>query len=65
MNRTLDYVLGTQIATCFAWACAVMAHLLDRYGGETWFFGVVTLLIMTVVFMIFPYILLCNEKHPA
>jgi len=62
VNRFLDYILTSQLTTSVAWACAVGAHLVERYANENWQFSVYVLLIVSALFMALPYIFLYNEE---
>lgn len=63
MNRFLDFIIATQLSTSFAWMCAIIAHLVDKYANENWQFSVYFLLGVTVLFMLAPYTFLCNEEN--
>lgn len=56
MKKLLDLILATQFSTSVAWMCAIGAHLVANHANENWTFSVYLLLVISVMFMLFPHI---------
>jgi hypothetical protein len=65
VNKFLDLVLATQLSTSFAWICAVVAHLTDKYANENWQFSVYISLGLSVLFMLAPYALFLSKENTS
>ena len=63
MNKFLDLIIATQFSTTVAFFCAIGAHLVDKFANENWQFSVYFLLVVSVIFMLMPYILFMNEEN--
>lgn len=62
MRKFLDLILATQLSTSAAWMCAIGAHLVATKANENWDFSVYVLLVISVLFMLFPHIVVIKEK---
>lgn len=63
MNKLVDLMLATQLSTSFAWICAIGAHLTAKYMNDNWQFAVYFQLVLSVLFMLVPYLIYEREEN--
>jgi hypothetical protein len=61
-DHFFDLMLATQMSTSFAWMCAIGAHLVSVYANPDWQFSVYVLLVISLVFMLCPYLIFVEDE---
>jgi Na+/phosphate symporter len=65
VRKLTDLIVATQMSTSFAFFCAIGAHLVATKANENWQFSVYVLLVIAVLFMLFPHIVTGDNDEPT